>query len=179
MGNQMNSTGCKSAVIFTTTPGSVPLFDGRTAGVVSSFKGKLVKEVVPVTVLNGSTSQMTGDWEAAFEKNSSVDCGLSLGGTTTAEMLAARSALGSRGTSMHWFAIDCIAGVYQAVEAHTLVSCSDQQQFLEGYLPVVYLNNYLRFGLLPGSDFVQTGPRLVDAANVKVFASSYGTTVSG
>jgi simple sugar transport system substrate-binding protein len=36
----------------------------------------------------------------------------------------------------------------------------DQQQYLQGYLPVVFLTLYHRYRLLPGAD-VQTGPGFV------------------
>jgi simple sugar transport system substrate-binding protein len=39
--------------------------------------------------------------------------------------------------------------------------CIDQQPFLQGYLPVVFLVNYIRYGIIPSQDTVFTGPNFV------------------
>ena len=36
----------------------------------------------------------------------------------------------------------------------------DQQQFLQGYLPVIFLANYAKYGLIPGGN-VPSGPNLI------------------
>lgn len=41
----------------------------------------------------------------------------------------------------------------------------DQQQLWRGYVPVVLLTHYLRYGLQPATHFL-TGPRIVDARNI-------------
>jgi simple sugar transport system substrate-binding protein len=41
----------------------------------------------------------------------------------------------------------------------------DQQQFLQGYLPVVLLANKIRYGLLPATKEIATGPAFVDKAS--------------
>jgi simple sugar transport system substrate-binding protein len=40
----------------------------------------------------------------------------------------------------------------------------DQQQYMQGYLPVVLLRLYKKFGLMPGAD-VLTGPGFVTKEN--------------
>ena len=46
----------------------------------------------------------------------------------------------------------------------------DQQQYLQGYLPVVLLLNYIRYGVMPGAN-VLTGPGFVTKDNAaKVIA---------
>ena len=46
----------------------------------------------------------------------------------------------------------------------------DQQQFWRGYVPVMLLTHYLRYGLRQPSHFL-TGPTLVDASNVEQIAA--------
>ena len=55
----------------------------------------------------------------------------------------------------------------------------DQQQFLQGYLPVVFLANYVRYGLLPAGN-VHTGPNLItkDKAAQVIALSAKGNPVS-
>jgi simple sugar transport system substrate-binding protein len=43
----------------------------------------------------------------------------------------------------------------------------DQQQYLQGYLPVVFLYLYKEYGLIP-HEKVLTGPSIVDKSNVDV-----------
>ena len=38
--------------------------------------------------------------------------------------------------------------------------CIDQQQFLQGYLPIAFLALRARYGLMPGGD-VPSGPNLI------------------
>ena len=45
----------------------------------------------------------------------------------------------------------------------------DQQQYMQGFLPMVYLYLYNEFGLVPGGD-VLTGPGFVDKTNVELIA---------
>ena len=43
----------------------------------------------------------------------------------------------------------------------TVLFCIDQQQFLQGYLPVVLLANKIRYGLLPATRVISSGPAFV------------------
>jgi simple sugar transport system substrate-binding protein len=54
--------------------------------------------------------------------------------------------------------------VLQALVEGKMEFAIDQQQFMQGYLPVVILSLYKRYGLMPGAD-VQTGPGFVTKAN--------------
>ena len=44
----------------------------------------------------------------------------------------------------------------------------DQQQFLQGYLPVVLLANKIRYGLLPANKVISSGPAFVDKATASM-----------
>jgi simple sugar transport system substrate-binding protein len=52
------------------------------------------------------------------------------------------------------------------VEKH-LDFAIDQQQWLQGYLPVVFLANYARYGVSAQSDSVLTGPAFVTPENAQ------------
>jgi simple sugar transport system substrate-binding protein len=43
----------------------------------------------------------------------------------------------------------------------------DQQQYLQGYLAVMIMANYVKYGLLPANDVVLTGPGFVTAETAK------------
>jgi simple sugar transport system substrate-binding protein len=56
--------------------------------------------------------------------------------------------------------------VLKAVQSGRLAFAVDQQAYLQGYLPVVFLAQYARYGLFPAQgDVVPTGPNFVTKAN--------------
>jgi simple sugar transport system substrate-binding protein len=56
----------------------------------------------------------------------------------------------------------------------------DQQQWLQGYLPVVLLGNYVRYGTMVQNDLILTGPSFVTPENVqKVMRLLSGSTLLG
>ena len=55
---------------------------------------------------------------------------------------------------------DLSPGFLKAVAAGEAAFAIDQQQFLQGYLPVVFLANYAKYGLIPGGN-VPSGPNLI------------------
>ena len=59
---------------------------------------------------------------------------------------------------------DLSEGILQSVRDGKMEFAIDQQQYLQGYLPIVLLRLYKKFGLMPGAD-VLTGPGLVTKDN--------------
>jgi simple sugar transport system substrate-binding protein len=68
-------------------------------------------------------------------------------------------------------AIDLTTKIINAIRDGTIVFTIDQQQYLQGYLPVLFLKMYLDHGLMP-QDKVLTGPFVVDKSNVEKVAKS-------
>jgi simple sugar transport system substrate-binding protein len=63
-------------------------------------------------------------------------------------------------------AFDLAPEMLQAVRTGRVLFAVDQQPYLQGYLPVVMLANYARYGLLPSQgDVVATGANFVTQAN--------------
>ncbi|MEO3433910.1 sugar ABC transporter substrate-binding protein [Inquilinus sp. CAU 1745] len=60
---------------------------------------------------------------------------------------------------------DLSAGIAEAIKAGTINFAIDQQPFLQGYLPVVLLTNYARYGVIPSSD-INSGPGFVTEENI-------------
>ena len=59
---------------------------------------------------------------------------------------------------------DLSEGILKSVRDGKMAFAIDQQQYLQGYLPIVLLRLYKKFGLMPGAD-VLTGPGLVTKEN--------------
>jgi simple sugar transport system substrate-binding protein len=62
-------------------------------------------------------------------------------------------------------AIDLTTKITDAIKRGVVVFTIDQQQYLQGYLPILFLKLYLDYGLIP-QEKVLTGPLVVDKRNV-------------
>lgn len=60
---------------------------------------------------------------------------------------------------------DLSAEIAQAIKDGVIDFAVDQQPFLQGYLPVVFLTNYARYGVIPAND-VNSGPGFITADNI-------------
>lgn len=103
--------------------------------------------------------------EAALTANPEIDSIMALGPTGSNAAIAAVSSLGvSEDVSIATF--DLSPEVIEGIEVGTVSFAIDQQQYLQGYLPVVFLTQYNRNGNTIAQDIVMTGPGYVDASNV-------------
>ncbi|MBW2059901.1 MAG: sugar ABC transporter substrate-binding protein [Deltaproteobacteria bacterium] len=57
--------------------------------------------------------------------------------------------------------------IINAIKNGTMVATAEQQQYLQGYLPIIFLYKYKKQGLCPTGD-VLTGPFIVDKSNVAI-----------
>jgi simple sugar transport system substrate-binding protein len=65
---------------------------------------------------------------------------------------------------------DIVAQSLEAIRDGRQAFTIDQQQFWRGYMPVLLLTHFLKYGLIEGNYFL-TGPTIVDAANVEQVAA--------
>jgi len=61
--------------------------------------------------------------------------------------------------------------IIEAIKEGIMVCTAEQQQYLQGYLPIIFLYQYNAHGLCPTGD-VLTGPFIVDKSNVEVVEKS-------
>jgi simple sugar transport system substrate-binding protein len=61
--------------------------------------------------------------------------------------------------------------VVEALSKKQMSFAVDQQQWLQGYLPIIFLANYAKHGALPQNDLILTGPSFVTPENVDRVAS--------
>ena len=60
---------------------------------------------------------------------------------------------------------DITPEIIEAIDAGTINFTIDQQQYLQGYLPVVVLAQYKQYGVLPAGGILPTGPGFVTKEN--------------
>jgi len=87
---------------------------------------------------------------------------------------AAAMAVADTGREVHLACFDMTPGVVGLIREGKVRFAIDQQQRLQGYLPIIVLHLYnANAGLLPGAD-LPTGPGFVDASNADAVASQAG-----
>ena len=153
-GAKLKEMGGSNAICVNHEVGNVSL-DLRCKGFAAGFGGKV--RVVPTS---NDPSDITAKTKAALSTDPSIDTVMalsaSLGGEAT---LAAVKQIGMIG-KIRLATFDLSASYLKAVAAGEATFCIDQQQFLQGYLPVTFLALYARDGLMPGGD-VASGPNLI------------------
>ncbi|MEM8971006.1 MAG: substrate-binding domain-containing protein [Pseudomonadota bacterium] len=165
-GQRLRELGAKNTLVVTVPPG-IPLVDQRIDG----FKAGMAPETatyveVPVEALSDST-RLVNVMLAEIEKDLSIDSIFSIGSCCGPAMVAARNKIGDRADDMHFGTIDLGAPVLDALAAGEIDFAIDQQQFLQGYLPVVLLANYIRYGIEPADGIYRSGPALVTPENAE------------
>lgn len=120
-------------------------------------------DVIPVDLDDptGTTETVAG----VLQDNPDVDGILTLGPTGATPTLQALTDAGMLG-NVSFATFDLSPEVLQAIVDGDMLFAIDQAQYLQGYLPIVFLTKYLETGALPlGSveGVVLTGPQIVTA----------------
>ena len=100
--------------------------------------------------------------KASLDSDGDIDTVMALGASLAGEpAVAAVAAVGGEG-SINVGSFDLSAGYLEAVSSGKAAFAIDQQQYLQGYLPVAFLALHAEFGLIPGGN-VPSGPNLITA----------------
>jgi simple sugar transport system substrate-binding protein len=68
---------------------------------------------------------------------------------------------------MSVISFDLDADISKAIKDGTMDAAIDQQPYLQGYLPIVFLTQYVRYGVIPANN-VNTGPGFVTKKNIEL-----------
>jgi simple sugar transport system substrate-binding protein len=170
-GQRFKDLGVKNAVCFNQEVGNQAL----TLRCNGFFKGLTDKE--DGKVLTGQISDPAGmqaTIAAALQSDPTIDGILTLGPSVAKPALDAVTASGK---TVHLATFDLSADVLTAIKDGKMDFAIDQQQFLQGYLPIVILVNYAETRNLPtgnGQGLIMTGPGFVtkdSAADVIALAA--------
>lgn len=134
--------------------GNVAL-DLRCAGFAEGFGA------VTVLPTSNDPADVQARVRASIDSDPDIDTILALGAGTAGEPSVAAVEAAGRSGEINVATFDMSAGFLEAVAAGKAAFAIDQQQFLQGYLPVVFLALHASYGLMPGGD-VPSGPNLVD-----------------
>ena len=159
-GERFKDAGVKNAVCFNQEVGNQALTlrcNGFFTGLTGSADG---------TVLTGNISDpadMQAKILAALQADDTIDGLLTLGPSVAEPALAAIEAAGKTG-AVHLATFDLNPAALTAIKDGKMDFAIDQQQFIQGYLPIVMLVMYAETRNLAtgnGSGLVMTGPGFV------------------
>jgi simple sugar transport system substrate-binding protein len=157
-GQRFADEGVQNPVCINQEVGNVAL-DQRCEGFFEGLGQQ--GEVIPVDLNDpqGATETVAG----ALQSDDSIDGILTLGPTGAEPTLEALDQTGQLG-DIAFATFDLSPRVLEEIGAGNMLFAIDQAQYLQGYLPIVFLTKYLETGALPlGSvdRVVMTGPQIV------------------
>ncbi|CAN7664447.1 sugar ABC transporter substrate-binding protein [Bosea sp. LjRoot237] len=152
-GEKLASMGGKVGVCVNHEVGNVAL-DLRCKGFAEGFKGKVT--TLPVS---NDPSEIRSKVKAALS-DASVDTVMALSASLGGEPTLAGVKEAGKISSVRVATFDLSANFLKAIAAGEAAFGIDQQQFLQGYLPVAFLALNAQYGLVPGGN-VPSGPNLV------------------
>ncbi|MFV0292968.1 MAG: sugar ABC transporter substrate-binding protein [Paracoccus sp. (in: a-proteobacteria)] len=152
-GEKLAEMGGKKGICVNQEVGNIAL-DQRCAGFAEGFGNPV--EVIPT---QADPTEVQSKVRAALEADPEINAILSLNATLVGEpSVEATTAVGRDDVLIATF--DMSAGFLEAVAEGKATFAIDQQQFLQGYLPVSFLALNAQYGLMPGGD-VASGPNLI------------------
>jgi simple sugar transport system substrate-binding protein len=159
-GKRLNREGLKSLLCINHEQGNVAV-EARCRGLEEGFDG----EVKQIAVQGTDPTLARNGIETALRQNPDVDAMMTLSASVADQGLKALEASG-RSDEVTFATFDLSPTVLKAVRDGKVLFAIDQQQFLQGYLPVVFLTTYIQYGTVPKST-VQTGPAFVTKENAQ------------
>lgn len=121
--------------------------------------------------VSNDVAQIKTRTAAALQADPTIDGVLAVGPHVCE---AASAAIDQVGASVHLSCFDMTPGVINLIKDGKVKYTIDQQQYLQGYMPVIALHLYNNYaGMLPGAD-IPSGPGFVDASNAAAVAEQAG-----
>jgi simple sugar transport system substrate-binding protein len=156
-GERMAAAGVTRGLCINHEVGNVAL-DLRCEGFAAGLGGS-----VEVLAVGTDPTEVRNAVLAALTQNPDVEGVLATGPVGAEPTLAALREAGRIG-EIQFGTFDLSPVILEALDAGEMAFAIDQQQYLQGYLPIVILTLYAQYGLLPGAD-VLTGPGFVTPEN--------------
>lgn len=160
-GEQFNNAGLKSVLCVIHEEGNIGL-EQRCDGLEDTFQGKVERFNVATTGtrdLAGTSASIQDKLTAASDVDGILTLNPDIAG-------AALDAIKAAGRDVKLATFDLSPAVLDAIDAGDVMFAVDQQQYLQGYLPVVFLYLYnVNLNTVGGGQPVLTGPGIVDKSN--------------
>ena len=159
-GERMAEAGVDNALCINHQQG-VATLDQRCNG----FEEGLGGNVRQIAVDGSDPTAARNGIQAALRNNPDANGMLTLGPAGANPTLQALEGA-DVGEDFRFGTFDLSPEILRAVRDGEVLFAIDQQQFLQGYLPVVFLTNYIQYGVTPVNE-VATGPAFVTQENAE------------
>ena len=156
-GERMAAAGVTKAICVNQEVGNVAL-DLRCQGFSDGLGGE-----VDVLGVSMNATDIRDRVTTYLAQNSDIEGIMALGPSAAEPVMAALEDEGLT-DSIKLATFDLSPAILEALESGRMEFAIDQQQFMQGYLPVVLLTLNHKYGLMPGAD-VLTGPGFVTPDN--------------
>ncbi len=162
-GQRMAESGVTNAICLIHEAGNAGL-EERCRGFTDAMteSGASVEQLV-VDLNNPTEAQQRV--EAALTANAEIDGIMALGPTGAMPALMAIDNSGNSG-EVQIATFDLSTDVLTAIQDGSMLFAIDQQQYMQGYLPIVLLKLYITNGNTIANSILMTGPGFVTAENV-------------
>jgi simple sugar transport system substrate-binding protein len=158
-GAKLKEAGATKIICIIHEQGNIGL-NQRCEGAAKGFGGEVENLQVAGT---GDVSTTLTEIQSKLEADTSIDGVLALNPDIA---VAARDAVAGASSEAKVATFDLSADVIKAIQADEIIFAVDQQQYLQGYLPVVFLTlNKTNLNTVGGGLPVLTGPGFVDKSN--------------
>ncbi len=154
-GRKMKAMGVKNLVCLNHEVGNVAL-DTRCKGVDDGYGGGV--KVVPTAA--NTVDDVYAKIKATLQSDDTIDGIVTLGASNAAEPTMKAIDELQLGKFIKLGTFDLSANVLEAIRDGKMSFAIDQQQFLQGYLPIAHLALHARYKVVPGGD-LPTGPGFV------------------
>lgn len=150
---------------YITNPASVE----RCQGFADALGVKLGKQMIDSGMDPGEVKNRV---IAYLRANPDTNGILTLGPNSAHPTIAAVNEMGKQG-KIFFGTFDLSGEISDAIKAGTISFAIDQQPFLQGYLPVVLLTNYARYGIIP-SNHINSGPGFITKDSIEMAETMAG-----
>ena len=169
-GIRLKADGGKSLLCVIHEATSTSLRD-RCTGAAAGFGGSTSTLVIDNAKSNVSSS--TATLQAKLSADKSIDAILALDPDVATNIVEA--AVTGAGSSAKIATFDISTKVVSDIQSGKIDFAIDQQQYLQGYLPIVFLKLFKQnANTVGGFDTVKSGPGIVDKSNASTVASLAG-----
>ena len=135
----------------------------RCQGYADGLGVKLGDQMLDVTP--GDPTEVYNKTKAYLTAHADTNGILTLGPNSADPTIKLLRDTGASGKYKSFISFDLDGDIAKAIKDGTMESAIDQQPYLQGYLPVVFLTEYARYGVMPANN-INTGPAFVTKKNI-------------
>jgi len=161
-GKRAAKAGVKSFLCvnhYITNPASVQRCQGFADAIGADLKSSMIDS-------GQDPAEIKNKVLAYLSANPKTDAILTLGPTSAHPTLAALDQASLSG-EIYFGTFDLSSEIAAAIKDGTIAFAIDQQPYLQGYLPVVILTNYVRYGVLPSGN-INSGPGFITKESISL-----------